>query len=88
MEDKQEVVGRQSNLTAYLGVTAEGKELWMQRKTGAPLRNICFKLGGKLPECLEGGFSSIQVAKTAVEAYVKAKADAGKAVKKGRATSK
>ena len=81
MAEVQEVEG---NLTAYLGVTAEGKELWMQRKPGAPLRNICFKSGGKLPECLEGGFSSIQVATTAVEDYIQAKADAGKSAKKGR----
>jgi hypothetical protein len=85
MEDNQEVVG--SLLTAHLGTTAEGKELWMQRKPGAPLRYICFKAGGKLPECLEGGFSSIQVAMVAVADYIQAKADAGKKVKKGR-TSK
>lgn len=84
MVEVQEAVG---NLTAYLGVTAEGKELWMQRKPGAPLRNICFKGGGKIPECLEGGFSSIQVATTAVEDYIKAKADAGKKVKKGRTSN-
>jgi hypothetical protein len=84
MVDIQEVAG---NLTAYLGVTAEGKELWMQRKPGEPLRHICFKGGGKLPECLEGGFSSIQVATTAVENYIQAKADAGKKVKKGRSTA-
>ncbi len=85
MAEVHAVEGKQSNLTAYLGVTAEGKELWMQRKPGAPLRNICFKNGGKLPECLEGGFSSIQVATTAVADYIKAKEEAGKAVKgKGR----
>jgi hypothetical protein len=78
MAEVQEVEGR---LSAYLGTTAEGKELWMQRKPGAPLRTICFKGGGKLPECLEGGFSSIQMATTAVESYIEAKANAGKKVK-------
>lgn len=84
MADVQEAVD--SNLTAYLGTTAEGKELWMQRKPGAALRKICFKGGGKLPEILEGGFSSIQVAKVAVEAYIQAKLDAGKKVVKGRSS--
>jgi hypothetical protein len=74
-------------LTVHLGTTAEGKELWMSRAPGKPLRKICFKGGGKLPEVLEGGFSTIQVAKTAVEAYIQAKLDAGKKVAKGR-TSK
>ncbi len=83
MAEVQEVVGSQ-HLTNLLGTTAEGKELWMQRKPGQSLRRICFKNGGKLPECLEGGFSSIQVAKVAVEDYIQAKADAGKTVKKGR----
>ncbi len=73
-------------LTNHLGTTAEGKELWMQRKPNCPLRMICFKGGGKLPECLLGGFSSIQMAKVAVEAYIKAKADAGKKVKAGRSS--
>ncbi len=81
MAEVHEAVG---NLSAYLGVTAEGKELWMQRKPGAPLRTICFKNGGKLPECLEGGFSSIQMATVAVEDYIKAKLEAGKKVAKGR----
>lgn len=83
MVDVQEAVG---NLTSYLGVTAEGKELWMSRKPGAALRKICFKGGGKIPECLEGGFSSIQMAKVAVADYIKAKADAGKKVVKGRSS--
>lgn len=77
MVDKQEVAGN-SYLTVHLGTTAEGKELWMQRKPGSPLRSICFKGGGQLPEVLHGGFGSIQIAKMAVEAYIKAKADAGK----------
>ena len=81
MVDKQEVAG---NLTAYLGITAEGKEFWMKREPNNPLRKICFKGGGKIPEILEGGFSSIQIAKVAVEAYIQAKADAGKKVVKGR----
>lgn len=85
MEDTREVVG---NLVAYLGETAEGKEIWLQRKLGAPLRSICFKGGGKIPEALLGGFSSIQVAKTVVESYIKAKADAGVKAKSTRRTSK
>ncbi len=85
MEDKREVVDN-SYLTVQLGTTSEGKELWMQRKPGAPLRTICFKGGGKLPECLEGGFSSIQIATVAVEDYLQAKLDAGKKVAKGRSS--
>ena len=87
MADAQTVVDNQY-LTVHLGTTAEGKELWMQRLPNCPVRKIAFKNGGQLPECLLGGFSTIQVAKVAVEAYIQAKADAGKAVKKGRATSK
>ncbi len=88
MADVQEAVDS-SYLTVQLGTTAEGKELWLQRKPGAPLRHICFKGGGKLPKCLEGGFSSIQVATVAVEDYIKAKADAGKKAKRtSRAASK
>ncbi len=83
MAETQEVVDN-SYLTVQLGTTAEGKELWMQRKPGAPLRTICFKGGGKLPECLQGGFSTIQVAIVAVESYITGKADAGKTAKKGR----
>jgi|LGOV01.1.fsa_nt_gb hypothetical protein len=83
MVDVQEVADN-ARLTVHLGTTAEGKELWLSRTPGQPLRKICFKGGGKLPEILEGGFSTIQVAKTAVEAYIVAKAEAGKKVKKGR----
>ena len=85
MEETREAVDS-GTLTNLLGVTAEGKELWMKREPGKPLRAICFKGGGKLPECLLGGFSSIQMAKVAVEAYIKAKADAGKKVKAGRSS--
>jgi hypothetical protein len=88
MADVQEAVDN-SRLTVHLGTTVDGKEIWLSRTPGAPLRKICFKGGGKLPEGLDGGYSSIQVAKTAVESYLKAKADAGaKAKGKGRSASK
>ncbi len=84
MVDVREAADSQYRLTVLLGTTAEGKELWMSRAPGKPLRKIAFKGGGQLPECLEGGFSTIQVAKTAVEAYIEAKAKP--AVKKGRSS--
>ena len=87
MVDKQEVVDN-SYLTLHLGTTAEGKELWLQRKPGKPLRSICFKGGGQLPEVLLGGFGSIQIAKVAVEAYIKAKADAGSKAKQKKSTGR
>ena len=85
MADAQTVVD-DSYLTVLLGTTAEGKELWMSRKPNAPLRKIAFKGGGKLPECLDGGFSTIQVAMVAVKSYIDAKAEAGKRVSKGRSS--
>ena len=85
MADVQEVVDN-SYLTVLLGTTVEGKELWMKRTPGKPLRKICFKGGGKLPECLEGGFSSIQIATVAVDNYLQAKADSGKKKSTGRSS--
>ena len=81
MEDARAVVDN-SYLTVHLGTTAEGKELWMARTPNCPVRKIAFKGGGQLPECLLGGFSTILIAKTAVEDYIQAKVDAGKKAKK------
>lgn len=69
MADVQEAVDN-SYLTVLLATTKAGKELWMVRKPNCPVRTIAFKGGGQLPECLEGGFSSILIATNAAQDYV------------------
>lgn len=68
MEDVAEVAGRR----CLLGETEAGKCIYLMRIPNAPLRTIAFGSGGKLPEELLGGFSSIKMAKQAVDDYLAA----------------
>jgi hypothetical protein len=70
-------------LRDLLGVTPNGKEIYMMRKPNAPLRRIAFGSGGQLPECLEGGYSSVLMAQSAVDSYIAELEDAA-AKQKGR----
>ncbi len=56
--------------SVLLGTTPNGKEIHMVRVDNASVRYIMFKDGGKLPQQLLGGYSSIRMAKAAVDAYV------------------
>lgn len=87
MEDKQEVVDS-SCLRELLAVTPAGKEIYMVRKPNCSVRTVAFGTGGQLPECLQGGFSSIHVAKTAAESYVKALVTAEQKKSKGKGRGK
>jgi len=53
-----------------LGTTPKGKEVYMVRKYNKTVRFIEFGSGGQLPDCLEGGFSSIQLAQQCVTDYL------------------
>jgi len=53
-----------------LGTTPKGKEIYMVRKYNRTVRFIEFGSGGQLPDCLEGGFSSIQLAQQCVTNYL------------------
>jgi len=54
----------------HLGKTKGGKELVLTRKPNCSVRLIQFTSGGQLPECLQGGYSSISSAQEAVAAYL------------------
>ncbi len=54
-----------------LGTTPNGKEIYLVRKPNSPLRRLAFGTGGQLPECLDGGYSSIKMATFAVDEYIK-----------------
>jgi hypothetical protein len=64
----QEAEGSYGNI--LLGTTPKGKEIYMVRKYNKTVRFIEFGSGGQLPECLQGGFSSIQIAQDKVDAYL------------------
>lgn len=73
-----------------LGTTPKGKEVYMVRKYNRTVRFIEFGSGGQLPECLQGGYSSIQLAQKAVTDYLdrvetKQIDEAGKELKKAKA---
>lgn len=53
-----------------MGTTPNGKEIYMVRRYNATVRYLEFGSGGILPAELEGGFSSLRIAKRAVDAYV------------------
>lgn len=66
MSNKEE--GSYGNM--LLGVTPKGKEIYMVRRYNKTVRFIEFSSGGQLPECLQGGFSSIQIAQDIVDSYL------------------
>ena len=70
-----------------LGTTPNGKEIYLVRKPNAPLRTLAFGTGGQLPECLDGGYSSIKMATFAVDEYITRLEEAAKKGK-GRSTTK
>lgn len=53
-----------------LGTTPKGKEIYMIRKANKTVRFIAFGDGGQLPESLQGGFSSIQIAQDKATAFI------------------
>ena len=53
-----------------LGTTPKGKEIYMVRKCNKTVRFIAFGDGGQLPESLQGGFSSIQIAQDKADAFI------------------
>jgi hypothetical protein len=53
-----------------LGETPKGKEIYMVRKYNQTVRFIEFGSGGELPACLQGGFSSIQIAQDVTNSYL------------------
>ena len=88
MADVQEATDSYGKM--LLGTTPKGKEIYMVRKYNRTVRFIEFGSGGQLPECLEGGYSSIQLAQKTVTDYltrVEAKQidEAGKEIKKAKA---
>ena len=68
MADAQAAVGSYGK--TFLGTTPKGKELYMVRQHNKTVRFIEFGSGGQLPECLQGGFSSIQIAQDKVNDYL------------------
>ena len=88
MADVQEVEGSYGNV--LLGTTPKGKEIYMVRQYNKTVRFIAFKSGGQLPETLQGGFSSIQIAQDKVNDYLariasKSIDETGKELKKSKA---
>jgi hypothetical protein len=88
MADVQEATDSYGKM--LLGTTPKGKEVYMVRKYNRTVRFIEFGSGGQLPECLEGGYSSIQLAQKAVTDYLdkiesKQIDEAGKELKKAKA---
>lgn len=53
-----------------LGTTPNGKEIYMVRRHNQTVRTIELGSGGILPEELEGGYSSLRIAKMHVDAYI------------------
>lgn len=70
MAEERAVEGKGSYGKVFLGKTPKGKEIYMVRKYNQTVRFIEFGTGGQLPECLEGGFSSIQIAQDKANAYI------------------
>ncbi len=73
-----------------LGETPKGKEIYMVRKYNKTVRFIEFGSGGVLPECLQGGFSSIQIAQDVTNSYLARLArkdidESGKELRKAKA---
>ena len=88
MADAQEAAGSYGKV--LLGTTPKGKEIYMVRHHNKTVRFIEFGSGGSMPETLQGGFSSIQIAQDKVDSYlarlVKKEIDeAGKELKKAKA---
>ena len=83
MADVQEVVDS-IYFKELLAVTPAGKEIYMVRKPNCSVRTVAFGTGGKLPEVLQGGFSSIHIAKQAALSYVQSLVDAAAKKSKGR----
>ena len=54
-----------------LGITPNGKVLNYVKKENASIRFICFADGGQLPDVLQGGYSSVHAARSAVASYLK-----------------
>lgn len=70
MAEERVVEDRGSYGKVLLGKTPKGKEIYMVRKYNQTVRFIEFGTGGQLPACLEGGFSSIQIAQDVTNAYL------------------
>lgn len=68
MADVQEAADSYGKI--ILGTTPKGKEIYMVRKYNKTVRFIEFGSGGQLPECLGGGYSSIQLAQKSVTDYL------------------
>lgn len=88
MADAQTAEGSYGKV--LLGTTPKGKEIYMVRHHNKTVRFIEFGSGGSMPETLQGGFSSIQIAQDKVDSYlsrlVKKEIDeAGKELKKAKA---
>ena len=88
MADAQTAEGSYGKV--LLGTTPKGKEIYMVRHHNKTVRFIEFGSGGSMPDTLQGGFSSIQIAQDKVDSYlarlVKKEIDeAGKELKKVKA---
>lgn len=68
MVDEQAAEGSYGKV--LLGTTPKGKEIYMVRQYNKTVRFIEFGSGGQMPECLQGGFSSIQIAQDVTNAYL------------------
>ena len=66
MVEEREAEGR----GILMGATPKGKEIYMVRKHNKTVRFLQLGSGGKLPEELEGGYSSIRIAQTVVNDYI------------------
>jgi len=91
MADEQAAEGSYGKM--LLGKTPKGKEIYMVRHYNKTVRFIEFGTGGQLPECLQGGFSSIQIAQDKADAYLarlekKEIDESGKELKKAKAKAK
>lgn len=89
MAEEVEAVDSKIYHSEILGTTPAGKEIYLVRRHGCPLRKLAFGTGGQLPEHLQGGYSSIREAQNAATDYIKSLVEAaGKKKGKGRSTSK
>lgn len=93
MVEERAVEDKGSYGKVFLGKTPKGKEIYMVREYNKTVRFIKFGDGGQLPETLQGGFSSIQIAQDKVNDYLarlKSKDidESGKELKKSKAKAK
>ena len=71
-----------------LGTTPAGKDIYLVKRHGSPLRRLAFGTGGQLPEYLQGGYSDIRQAAEAVTAYIAELTKEKNKKGKGRSTNK